>query len=400
VSMKLKTNRKYELTDNQRAAASAIKFFSALIIVAVVFYCEIMYLGIIQSAFPDGVFRALAGIGAIASGLSVLILVLAKMFWFPDGGQMIFGWIFTAAEVMILVANLLLSFEIHWNNVDSYMATWRDFSPATPVLALVGWVIVWQLDASTKRRQAALKQEEQQHVRELEHNSQVFEAVMDLKDNYLVQTVEYLKGEFSAPGVQAQLKQGARDLAAATLSSFTNIPVITRPGRGEVEGSGYTVGSDQAPRGLPAGKPAEYKTRQQRLADQAAVDESQDQPGLLARMKGAADKMLGRTSGDDPSSAGDDPSSAGDDPATPVEPAAPAPARQRYVPIGYEPSNVSARRRAHRERLRGRGSAGGGSAVPEPVTETVPVAVVPEPEVEPVAPAGRRRKKKLPRMKS
>src|SRR5690349_16600689 len=113
--------RKYALSKNQQAAQGAIKFASALIIVSVVFYAEIMYLQVVSTAFPNGIFRGLAVFGAVASGLSVLVLVLAKLFWFPPGGQTIWSWCFTAIETLILVLNLILSFELAWHTLDTFM---------------------------------------------------------------------------------------------------------------------------------------------------------------------------------------------------------------------------------------------------------------------------------------
>jgi hypothetical protein len=361
--------KKYKMSANQIAAAGAIKFMSAVIIVSVVLYAEIMYLQIINSAFPDGTFRALATLGAIASGLSVLALVLGKMYWFPPGGQTIWAWCFTGIETTVLVLNLILSFEMHWHTVDPYMDTWRQLSPASPVFALIGWIVIWQLDRSTKARHAVIEQEAEELEAELDYRSQVHTAVMDLKHNYLAQTVENLKYEFSSAEVQAQLRQGARDLAAGVLSEFTNIPIAPRPARPALS-EGRVVEADSGME--PA--PLQYSTRKEDRGGKRGV------LGAMQDVFTHSDESQSRKEDDPPDAQGAAMPVASAPISIPVA-LAQHPVLRRIALNHPEPSVVLERRRLRMERSRRRRRSAGRLVGDEPETGALPMTSQPEAEL-------------------
>lgn len=223
-------NKSYEMTANQKAVAGLAKFLSALIIVGVVFFCEIMYLSIVSVAFPGGLFRALASFGAMAGGLSVLVLLLGKMYWFPEGGQAIASWAFTGVEMLILVLNVLLAFQLKTGHVDSYLAMWLTFSPASPVVALVGWVAMWMLDGSTKSRHAQLAQEQKQHTSALTFQASVHDAQMELQHAMLDSHTQYLMEYANSTELQKEIQAAARKLAQANLSVLSGINIVARLG--------------------------------------------------------------------------------------------------------------------------------------------------------------------------
>lgn len=221
----MKATQVTEMSKNAQAVRALAKTGSVLILVLGVMYCEIMYLSIVQAAFPNGFLRVFAAAGAVVGGLSVLLLLLSKSFWFTEGLQLVWSYIFTGLEVLALVANVLLAFEINSGHVDEWLMVWKDFSPATPVIAIIGWTIVWALDASAKRRHAATNMEDDQHEANLEFRGKVHTAVMDVKHLYLSQTVEYLKEEFHRENVQGNLRKVAIEIHQDVLKEFTAMPL-------------------------------------------------------------------------------------------------------------------------------------------------------------------------------
>ena len=223
-------SKSYEMTANQKAVAGLAKFLSACIIVGVVLFCEIMYLSIVSVAFPDGLFRSLASFGAMAGGLSVLVLLLGKMFWFPEGGQAIASWAFTGVEMLVLILNVLLAFELKSGHVDSYLSAWLTVSPASPVIALVGWVAMWMLDSSTKARHAQLAQEQKQHISALQFQSSVHDAQMELQHTMLDSHTQYLMEYANSTELQAEIREAAKKLARENLSILSGINIVARLG--------------------------------------------------------------------------------------------------------------------------------------------------------------------------
>src|SRR5207249_5510444 len=104
--------KQLKLSLNQQALARLAQVLVGLIIVAIVGYSEVMFLQIMAKAFPDGFFKIVAMMGGVATGLSVLTLLISKAYWFRPGGQTVAAWLFTAVEVLVLMLNVLLSFAL------------------------------------------------------------------------------------------------------------------------------------------------------------------------------------------------------------------------------------------------------------------------------------------------
>lgn len=221
----MKATQAIKMSANAQAIRTLAKVGSVLILVLGVLYCEIMYLSVVEKAFPDGFLRVFAAAGAVVGGLSVLLLLLSKSYWFTEGMQLVWSYIFTGLEVLALVANVILAFEINGGQVDQWLQVWKSFSPATPVIAIVGWTIVWALDASAKRRHAQTNMEDGQHEANLEFSGKVHGAVMEVKELYLGQTVQFLRDEFNSHDVQNNLRKVAVEIHHDVLKEFTATPL-------------------------------------------------------------------------------------------------------------------------------------------------------------------------------
>lgn len=207
------------------------KVMSIIILVLGVIYCEVMYLSVVSVAFPPGLLRVFASIGAVVGGLSVLLLLLAKSYWFTEGVQLIFSYVFTGIEVLALIVNILVAFSL--NDPASHPDAWipllnQYISPVTPVIAIVGWTIIWALDSSSHRRHAQTNMEDEQHTAELEYNKRVFEARNDLRHSYLTQIITDMREDMSSEHIRSQGRVAASQLAADALSEVTGMPISPR----------------------------------------------------------------------------------------------------------------------------------------------------------------------------
>lgn len=137
---------------------------AAVIYCAAVIYGDIMFLQVVGKAFPQsGVFASLAIVGALVTAASAIILPLALHFWFAPGLQFIGGVIFWAVDIAALMLNSMLAFQVAaGGGLDSFLGTWALWSPATPMLAVVGWGIMFMLDPSHRVRHAQLELEADQ----------------------------------------------------------------------------------------------------------------------------------------------------------------------------------------------------------------------------------------------
>ena len=128
---------------------------AALIYAGAVVYADVMYLQIMGDVFPEGILGALAMAGAVMMAASALALPVALHFWFSPGLQFIGGIIFWVADIAVLALNSILAFQVASGAVaDSFLGVWALLSPASPILAVIGWGILFLLDPSHKLRHA------------------------------------------------------------------------------------------------------------------------------------------------------------------------------------------------------------------------------------------------------
>lgn len=213
---------KLKLSATQQSIKGVAILFAILVIVGVVGYSEVMFLQVISSAFPDGILKVVAMIGGVATGLSVLTLLLAKAYWFRPGHQLTWSWIFTGVEVVILTLNVLLSFGLSSGPLKpgDWLLTWYTLCPSSPLFALVGWTVLIMMDHSQRERHDYMEMEDEQRASMLDHERAVHGATMDLRGEMLKNEVHYFKEHMKSPEVQASMKTIAQDVVLRELSSF------------------------------------------------------------------------------------------------------------------------------------------------------------------------------------
>lgn len=140
---------------NTHALKTLAILLAALTYAGAVTYGEIQFLQVMGKAFPDdGIMRALAMAGAVMCGVSALVLPLALHWWFTPGLQFIWGIIFWVLDIVALSFNAILAYQLALAHVDPLMQTWLMLSPATPMLAVVGWGLAFLFDPSHRERHA------------------------------------------------------------------------------------------------------------------------------------------------------------------------------------------------------------------------------------------------------
>lgn len=128
---------------------------AALTYAGAVVYGDIMFLQVISKAFPQsGLMQALAYAGAITTAVSALCLPIAMHWWFHPGLQFIWGVIFWLLDIAALGLNSMLAYQLAMGGLDSSLSVWAVLSPATPLLAVIGWGLAFLFDPSHQERQA------------------------------------------------------------------------------------------------------------------------------------------------------------------------------------------------------------------------------------------------------
>lgn len=129
-------------------------FFGILVYVGVSVYADIMFYRYVSHVFPSGFLSVVSLIGVFATGISVCALLFAKFVWFSPGLQTIIAWIFWGVEICILGLNAVLGFQVGDGRMDAVLTNWAFVAPASPLVALVFWGILFLVDPSHKLRQA------------------------------------------------------------------------------------------------------------------------------------------------------------------------------------------------------------------------------------------------------
>jgi len=181
---------------NEKALKIVAIALAALTYAGAVMYGDIQFLQVMDKAFPnDGVLRALAMAGAVMTAASALTLPLALHWWFSPGLQFLWGIAFWVLDILALGLNAILAYQIAIGKVDPMLATWQMISPATPLLAVIGWGLAFLLDPSHKERHA------------------IAEMQADQIDTYAEQMRQAAKSEEVYAEILAAAKLQAREFA-------------------------------------------------------------------------------------------------------------------------------------------------------------------------------------------
>lgn len=251
-----------ELSKNQKAVAGLIKIIAFLVISGVVLYCDIQFIQVMWKTYPDGAAKVFSLIGAVATGASVLALIAAEAYWFSRGPQMLFGWIFTGVEAAISAANVILSFELTGGieKLDQFMAAYLWLCPATPVVAAICWIIIFNLDDGQKARHDHREMQDDIAESNREHAKAVHASQMQLNKRYLESTTQYLDQIADDPRIQAGLQAGAWKFATEQLRQITGVAMSSQMPQLPPGGAQAPIVDANPPSTPPAEKKSEEKS--------------------------------------------------------------------------------------------------------------------------------------------
>jgi ribosomal protein L37AE/L43A len=211
----------------RRGARGLLKVGIYIIIALVSFYGDGVFVWMNIGHYSGQyavVFQIFLILGAFCTSASIMALLAGKASWFTPGTQMLIAYIFTGVEVAVNLLNIIVALNPDLGIVEY----WRIFSPATPFVALIGWVIILQVDKEQRERHAQLEMQEEVNNSEREYQIMVHEANMDLKFGYLDQTKQRLQAALNSPQAQAIVEQHAQNLTAQVLNEITGLPVMSQ----------------------------------------------------------------------------------------------------------------------------------------------------------------------------
>jgi hypothetical protein len=227
---------------NEQALKVIAVALAALTYASAVVYGDIQFLTVMDKAFPhDPVMRALAMAGAVMTAVSALTLPVALHWWFSPGLQFLWGIAFWCMDILALGLNSILAYELAIGTHDSLIATWQIFSPATPLLAVIGWGVAFLLDPSHKERHARAEMEADQidvyadQMRKAANSDEVYQEILEAAKMRAREFAESLSGrrnggtsEPSRPACITQMP-GVRREPAQTTAGTTRM--ASKPGR-------------------------------------------------------------------------------------------------------------------------------------------------------------------------
>jgi hypothetical protein len=135
----------------QRALKKIVILLGILVYLSGVIYAEVHGLNVLSKGVnPD--FLMWAYIGMVALGVTAVALPLALHVWCFEAMHRIAAFVFYALDIALLGINSFVDFGV---NVGEALPQWAqmyaDFvMPATPVIAAVGWSVLFLLDPAAK----------------------------------------------------------------------------------------------------------------------------------------------------------------------------------------------------------------------------------------------------------
>lgn len=235
---------------NEKALKFVAIALAALTYAGAVIYGDVQFLQVMDRAFPnDGVMRALAMAGAVMTAVSALTLPLALHWWFAPGLQFLWGIAFWVLDILALGLNAILAYELAIGRVDPMLATWQMLSPATPLLAVIGWGISFLLDPSQKERHAISEMQADQidtfatQMRQAAKSEEVYAEILTAAQIAAREFAQSLHGQRNAARGTSDPRAPTVDTASVaqpikTRANAERVPVLatakpSRNGQGE-----------------------------------------------------------------------------------------------------------------------------------------------------------------------
>lgn len=202
-------------TEVHKSHVSALQWVAMLIVVLVVLFSDVMFIKLMWNHFPDGFMKVLAVGGAIATGLSIVTLLIGKLIWFRPGAQMNWAYAFMAVEIGVSILNVLAACGVPG------MDTWMMMSPATPFVSLIGWTFIMVKDSSTKQRHEDMDMEDEILRSERAFIKMQHDARMEINYKALEYNKQYMIEALENPQHQRSIQLGADRSTANAIQQLT-----------------------------------------------------------------------------------------------------------------------------------------------------------------------------------
>jgi hypothetical protein len=196
---------------NEGALKKIAVALAALTYAGAVIYGDIQFLQVMDKAFPgDGIMRALAMAGAVMTAISAVTLPVALHWWFSPGLQFLWGIAFWVLDILALGLNAMLAYQVASGHLDAMLATWQMFSPATPLLAVIGWGIAFLLDPSQQERHAVAEMQADQietyatQMRQAAKSDAVYQEILQAAQLHAREFAQSLHGHRDASRNRAE----------------------------------------------------------------------------------------------------------------------------------------------------------------------------------------------------
>jgi uncharacterized membrane protein len=208
-----------------QAFRSAFIWIVLVIIGAIAGFLDIIYASMIWSGLPDGFLRYFAVAGAILVGPVVLLILLAKLWYFRNGGgQVIWAVIAFIVEIALAILNTYVAFQLAWGETNGFVEGWRNLSPITPVIVLVLLAVLIMLDPNAKRKNETRERAEEAKDMEYQYHQQVHKMRMGLLHQTLGEYTKIIGERMRDPSVTRRLDEAAARLVDDTLGQLTQMP--------------------------------------------------------------------------------------------------------------------------------------------------------------------------------
>lgn len=135
----------------QRALKKIVILLGILVYLSGIVYAEVHGLNVLSKGVnPD--FLMWAYVGMVALGVTAIALPLALHVWCFEAMHRIAALVFYVADIALLGINSFVDFGVNTGEtLPQWAQLYADFvMPATPVIAAVGWSILFLLDPATK----------------------------------------------------------------------------------------------------------------------------------------------------------------------------------------------------------------------------------------------------------
>jgi hypothetical protein len=130
-----------------------------------VLFAEVMFISYLGHAFDTTIVQIFAAVGAILVGFSSIVFLKAKEHWFADGWHERIGYTFWALDLLMLALNTLVAFTVakvirpsDLPILADVIKYWGVLSPATPLIVIGMWSVLWAMSPDHLLSRATNKQ--------------------------------------------------------------------------------------------------------------------------------------------------------------------------------------------------------------------------------------------------